>query len=141
MTQLMRGCMKDLAWVNPPHLNEELVDWLVVDHGNKNPMFFHSLPTINVNRGRDLGLRFYNEYRRYAGLKPLKSFKDMSWISEKKAKNLKEVYKSVDDIELFPGGLSETPVSQGVVGPTFGCKLNLKTQPCILLHYWQSLKI
>ena len=32
-----------------------------------------------------------------------------------------EVYETPNDIELFPGGMSELPVDGGVVGPTFAC--------------------
>lgn len=44
---------------------------------------------------------------------------------------LSQVYESVEDIDLFTGGLAEKPVSGGIVGPTFGCLigqqfLNLK---------------
>ena len=118
----MRGSWTELAWTNTPHINKELVDWFVADHGNNNRYTFTSLPALNVQRSRDLGLCFYNEYRRVAGLEPLKSFKETNGISENKMKNLAEIYRVVEDIELFPGGLSETPVSQGVVGPTLGCK-------------------
>ncbi len=34
------------------------------------------------------------------------------------------VYSSPKDIEIFPGGMSETPVAGGLVGPTFACLLS-----------------
>jgi len=36
---------------------------------------------------------------------------------------LKLVYNKVDDIDAFTGGVSESSISDGVVGPTFGCIL------------------
>ena len=34
---------------------------------------------------------------------------------------LRGVYDSVDDIDLYVGGVGETSVRGGVVGPTFAC--------------------
>lgn len=34
---------------------------------------------------------------------------------------LKRVYRSVDDVDLFVGGLMEKPVEDALVGPTFVC--------------------
>ena len=34
---------------------------------------------------------------------------------------LKQVYRSVDDVDLFIGGVLETPVRGALVGPTFAC--------------------
>ena len=34
---------------------------------------------------------------------------------------LQRIYRSVDDIDLFPGGIAETPLKGAVLGHTFIC--------------------
>jgi peroxidase len=40
--------------------------------------------------------------------------------------DLANVYRHVDDIDLFSGGLLETPLANAIVGPTFGCIIGLQ---------------
>ena len=119
---LMRGCLRDLGNNNQPSITKDLLDYLVVDHGNNNPSHYHSLPTININRGRDVALQSYNKYRLYAGLNYANSFEELTGIEPDKIASLKHAYAHVNDIELFPGGMSETQVPGGLVGPTFACE-------------------
>lgn len=37
---------------------------------------------------------------------------------------LSKVYETPSDIELFPGGMSETRMEGALVGPTFACLIN-----------------
>ncbi|CAG9859302.1 unnamed protein product [Phyllotreta striolata] len=74
------------------------------------------LPSINIQRGRDHGLRPYNDYRQLSGLPRYNSFEDFgSEVGEKLAK----VYRSVDDVDLWVGGLLEEPIEDSLVGPVF----------------------
>lgn len=51
-----------------------------------------------------------------------RSFEDLKReIPTPIVESLRRIYFSVDDIDLFPGGLSETPLMGGVIGPTFAC--------------------
>jgi hypothetical protein len=85
------------------------------------------LPATNINRGRDHGIQGYNSYRAHCGFKRATTFQDLSdFITQDKIKLISSVYEHPDDIDLYVGGLSESPASGAVVGPTFGCLLGLQ---------------
>ncbi|CAL4242807.1 unnamed protein product, partial [Meganyctiphanes norvegica] len=82
------------------------------------------LAAINIQRGRDHGLPGYTRWRMYCGLPPARNFSDLQYDMDQGAlKALEKVYKHVDDIDLYAGGLAERPVEDGLVGPTFACML------------------
>ncbi|CAG9787474.1 unnamed protein product [Diatraea saccharalis] len=84
-------------------------------HGG-NP-FGIDLAAINIQRGRDYGVRSYNQYRRLIGLEPFNSFNQ---FAPNTAQRLASIYESPEDIDLWVGGLLEEPVEGSVVGITFG---------------------
>ncbi|KAH8383684.1 hypothetical protein KR009_010037 [Drosophila setifemur] len=74
------------------------------------------LAAINIQRGRDQGLRSYNDYLELMGAPKLQNFQQFpSQIAQK----LAQVYRTPDDIDLWVGGLLEQAVDGGVVGVTF----------------------
>ncbi|XP_008473802.1 peroxidase-like [Diaphorina citri] len=78
------------------------------------------LTAIGIQRQRDYGMPGYNEFRKYAGLKPVKSFEELSdVIGPENIHLLKLGYKHVDDIDLFVGGYLENPLHDSLFGPTF----------------------
>ena len=64
------------------------------------------LAALNIQRGRDHGLPGYNDMRRQLGLTMRASFADVSPDPAVQSA-LASVYDSVDDIDLWVGGLSE----------------------------------
>lgn len=51
-----------------------------------------------------------------------RDFKDLEGeISRELVDTLRRVYDHVDDIDLFPGCMSERPLPGGVLGPTMAC--------------------
>ncbi|KAJ8322280.1 hypothetical protein KUTeg_000751 [Tegillarca granosa] len=93
---------------------------------------FHSfdLVSLNIQRGRDNALPSYNQWRKFCGLKPAIHFGKGSGglidILPNIRSAFRKVYRHVDDIELFPAGLSEVPVRGGILGPTFSCIVALQ---------------
>ena len=86
------------------------------------PFSGFDLASLNIQRGRDHGLRPYNEYRASCNLKRAINFEDLGReMTPQVIERLKQVYASVDDVDLWTGGLMETPLQGGLVGPTFAC--------------------
>lgn len=80
------------------------------------------LIALNIQRARDHGIPGYNNYRALCNLKRAQTWDDLSReIPPEVISRLKRVYPTVDDIDLFPGGMSERPLQGGLVGPTFAC--------------------
>ena len=86
--------------------------------------FGMDLAALNIQRGRDHGLAAYNIWREQCGLRRFQKWEELKTVmSAVTVDRLASVYDSVEDIDLFSGGLSERPVVGGMVGPTFACIL------------------
>ena len=76
------------------------------------------LASLNIQRGRDHGLPSYNEARVGLGLSAVTSFADITsdlFAQER----LASIYDTVDDIDLWVGGLAENHFNGGIVGELF----------------------
>ncbi|CAH2009741.1 unnamed protein product [Acanthoscelides obtectus] len=78
--------------------------------------FGTDLISINIQRGRDHGIQPYNRYRELLGLPKFTSFSD---FGPKYAKTLATIYPSVDDVDLYVGGLLEQKAPGALVGRVF----------------------
>lgn len=76
------------------------------------------LAALNIQRGRDHGLADYGSVRAELGLSAVESFADVTSDAELAA-SLETTYGSVDDVDLWIGGLAEDTVDGALVGETF----------------------
>src|SRR5262249_50086724 len=77
------------------------------------------LASINIERGRDLGLGTLNETREALGLKPYTSFDQITHDADTAAALAKAYNNHIDSVDLWTGGLAEDAVNGGMVGQTF----------------------
>lgn len=105
----------------------QAVDTRVVD-GVRNFLFGppgaggFDLASLNLQRGRDHGLPRYNVAREKMGLPAVGSFAEISSDPDVQA-GLAAVYASVDEIDLWIGGLAEDALDDGMLGPLFAAIL------------------
>uniref|UniRef100_A0A915HIN3 Peroxidase n=1 Tax=Romanomermis culicivorax TaxID=13658 RepID=A0A915HIN3_ROMCU len=73
--------------------------------------------------GRDAGLAGYNDWRHFCGLSFASTFDGFAPEIEAQSvrDGLKLVYGRTEKVDLFVGGLLESPVGGGLVGPTVAC--------------------
>ena len=97
----------------------ELTDHLFQQDGEQ---FGLDLVSLNIQRGRDHGLAPYNAWRELCGQAKLGSWKEASQaFSSSNVARLQALYNSVDDIDVFIGGILEPPTDGSILGPTFLC--------------------
>ncbi|MBD3314472.1 MAG: peroxiredoxin [Chitinivibrionales bacterium] len=111
---IMRGALKQVA---------QKVDVFIVD-GVRNFLFVTNgkggtdLAAINIQRGRDHGLKNYNQVRKNLGLGTVNTVYEISSDPEVCAR-LSKQFGSPDEIDLWTGGLAEDMVAGALLGPTF----------------------
>ena len=101
-------------------LSNELDVYIIDDLRNflNDPPVALDLASINIQRGRDLGLGTLNQTRTALGLDPHFRFADIT-SDPVVAANLEKVYVTVDNVELWIGGLAEDHYNGGLLGRTF----------------------
>lgn len=77
------------------------------------------LASLNIQRGRDHGLAGINDVRESLGLTRYDSFLDLTGGDTELAAAFASVYDTVDDVDLWIGGLAEAQVNGGLLGETF----------------------
>ncbi|XP_035217654.1 chorion peroxidase-like [Stegodyphus dumicola] len=114
---LIRGITQQPAQAFDAYISNYLTDDLFGTSGRG-----LDLMALNIQRGRDHGLPGYNEWREYCGLPRVRNFEDLaSVVDPLAARNFSRLYRNVDDVDLYPAGLSENPLPDAILGPTFAC--------------------
>ena len=114
LAPLLRGLATQPAQEIDPYIVDEVRNFLFGPPGAGG----FDLASLNIQRGRDHGLPGYNQVRVDYGLAPAASFADVSPDPTIQA-NLAAAYATVDDVDIWVGGLSEPHVPGAVVGETF----------------------
>ncbi|KAL3886204.1 hypothetical protein ACJMK2_026213 [Sinanodonta woodiana] len=105
---------KGLMESNSQKVDERLTSQLTRHLFERQPGFGGDLAAINIQRGRDHGIPFYQLIKAVCNVSS--NVHDASvWTA------LSALYQSPFDIDLYSAGVSEKPVSGGKIGPTFAC--------------------
>uniref|UniRef100_A0A8L8KBS3 peroxidase n=1 Tax=Heligmosomoides polygyrus TaxID=6339 RepID=A0A8L8KBS3_HELPZ len=92
--------------------------------GGMDAMLMGLLGTPSMAFDRHITNAPYNDLREYCGLRRARVFDDLKNEMDSEAISaLASVYESVDDIDLFPGLVSERPLKGALLGPTMSCIL------------------
>ncbi|CAB4061601.1 PXDN [Lepeophtheirus salmonis] len=125
MDDLIRGVSSTSMETLDQFITDEVTNHLFEDKNT--PYSGLDLASLNIQRGRDHGIPGYNLYRSICNLTRAQSFKDLQReIALPVVERLERTYAHVDDIDLFTGGLAETALHGGLVGPTFACIIGIQ---------------
>jgi len=117
--QYMLGMINQVAQAMDDGITSQVTNHLFEEQGQG---FGLDLAALNIQRGREHGIPSYNRYREWCGLKPIRTWDDLHGImTNRSAYTYPKMYQSPEDIELFTAGVSEIPLKNRLIGPTFSC--------------------
>ncbi|CAG9759789.1 unnamed protein product [Ceutorhynchus assimilis] len=119
----LKGAMNTSIDASDSYFSDELKSHLFERPTNALPKLCGlDLVSLNIQRGRDHGLAGYVFWKDHCGMNGTKAFDGLSGIMEPSSlKDIKAIYREVDDIDLYTGALSEKPIKGSILGPTLTC--------------------
>ncbi|XP_025194619.1 peroxidase-like [Melanaphis sacchari] len=119
--KLLKGFLETPGRIIQPSYNYFISNYMLAKF-KEPPYTGRDLLAIDIVRGRDVGLQPYNYVRHFCGLPLANDFEDLvDLIHIKDIMKLKELYNSVNDIDLMVGILLEKHSLGAIVGPTAQC--------------------
>lgn len=119
LDQLTAGLINQPSQSYDPYVSKEVNGHLFQPPERQ---FGHDLASINLQRGREQGLPGYNLFREWCGLPRADTFDQLApFLTNHTAFLYSRLYKHVDDIDLWSGGISERKLPGAAIGPTFAC--------------------
>jgi hypothetical protein len=112
---ILRGLISDTSQGVDHYFAAPITHQLLADNSSSSGQ---DLVSINIQRGRDHGLPTYMTWKQWA---KAQCGIESDFKSEALHAQLLEVYGSLDNVDLFVGGLAEEHVGTAIVGATFAC--------------------
>ncbi|CAI6356941.1 unnamed protein product [Macrosiphum euphorbiae] len=120
MDHLVRGLSTQNTQKIDMLFTQTLTNYLYSAHPSHG--FGMDIVSLDIQRTRDHGIPSYSEFRKYCGLKAIRSVQDLSKIMvEGSTDRLLKQYRDWIDIELLVGALFEKHEDDSMVGPTMRC--------------------
>lgn len=124
LDQIMRGLVGRSGQRFDPFCHADLRNNL---YKSKSELTGSDLPAMNIQRGRDHGIPGYVHYVKLCFDDVITSFEQLDqYMPKSQRSRFEEHYEHVEDIDLFSGGISELPLIDGIVGPTFACIMGIQ---------------
>ncbi|MEM7024786.1 MAG: peroxidase family protein [Pseudomonadota bacterium] len=111
---ILRGLGDQTAQELDTHVVEDVRSFLFAEGS----AFGLDLASLNIQRGRDLGVPAYNDLREALGLARAETFDDIT-SDEDLADALAAIYGDVDLVDAWVGGLAEDAHGDGMIGELF----------------------
>lgn len=112
---LIRGAIKTQAAEIDNKITGEVRNFLL---GNPGGEIRLDLAALNIQRGRDHHVQSYNDMRKTYRLWPVKDFNEITSNADLAAR-LKKIFKTVDQVDAWTGGLCEDHAPRSSLGPLF----------------------